>query len=542
MRRNFSSRYSSSSSSSRSSNSKQHNCNHPRQSQSNRQHGQQDNRFNHSPTEETNPQLFPSSVIRIFRDLIIKNVGAKVYDESFYKLQMIMKSTLKHGKPVNQNDLRFFNGYGKTITEQPITIAPNSFDAEKWVSLYVRSIPDLKLPAYDTNWSVPFLWIFDNIQTSLDGIDRSKWITETKTFDKEAGEMARSHEEYERSVADRKDHRAKVLKLLTEIIANNHLPVCPSIEDPVEVPCFTSPESVYMFYALRITWLLITMHGNHINFGEELNQFTYLINPTKAYEFDEYVRAMKALRTDEQLRSFYGNPLSDLLAKLIENCFMLHHSSGSFKGNIPLFTKNMIDDIVPFLDTANAIIPKRRIFGDPVQRTLKLLKNRYSGKSKVEVTALLQTYPTEALKQYLLDDFVSDSALTDTMFDSFLLMHKLYDIPTIKQAIVGGFCARSMNIKVHQLAYSMVFGFIKPEECMFNDDFLPVPQRIDALVTAIESSPVDIGREILKASSEALPLMESIITSAQATKLYDCFEKVGLKCPPMIQSKSPVKH
>ena len=455
---------------------------------------------------------------------------------------MIMKSTFKTGKPVNERDLAFFNRFGKTLTDESITIKKDAFDAEKWVSLYVRSIPDLKLPAYDTNWSVPFLWIFDNIQTSLDGIDRSKWITETRTFDKEAGEMERSHDDYERSVAARKEHRTKVLKLLTEIITNNHSPVCPSIEDPIDVPSFASVESVYMFYALRITWLLITMHGNHINFGEELNQFTCLINPTKQYSIDEYVRAMKTLRIDEQLRSFYGNPLSDLLAKLIENCFMLHHSSGSFKGNIPLFTKNMIDDIVPFLDTANAIIPKRRIFGDPVQRTLKLLKNRYSGKSKVEVTALLQTYPTEALKQYLLDDFVSDSALTDTMFDSFLLMHKLYDIPTIKQAIVGGFCARSMNIKVHQLAYSMVFGFIKPEECMFNDDFLPVPQRIDALVTAIESSPVDIGREILKASSEALPLMESIITSAQATKLYDCFEKVGLKCPPMIQSKSPVKH
>lgn len=542
MRRNFSSRSSTSSSSSRSSNSRPPNRNHPRQSQSNRQHGPQNDRFNYTPKEETALQLFPSSVVRIFRDLIVKNVNAKVYDETFYKLQMIMKSTFKNGKPVNQNDLRFFNGHGQITTEQPITIAQNAFDAEKWVSLYVRTIPDIKLPAYDTNWSVPFLWIFDNIQTSLDGIDRSKWITETKTFDKEIGEMERSHENYERSVAARKEHRAKVLRMLTEIIANNHISVCPSIEDPIDIPSFTSVESVYMFYALRITWLLVTLHGNHVNFGEELNQFTYLINPSKTYEIDEYVRAMKALRSDEQLRSFYGKPLSDLLAKLIENCFLLHHSSGLFNGNIPLFTKNMIDDIVPFLDTANAIIPKRRMFGDPMQSTLKLLKNRYSGKSKVEVTALLQTYPTEALKRYLLDDFVSNNALTNTMFDSFLLMHKLYDIPTIKQAIVGGFCARSTNIKVHQLAYSMVFGFIKPEECMFDDNFLDASQRIDSLVIAIENSPVDIGREILKATSEALPLMEYSITSAQATKLYDCFEKVGIKCPSTIQSKAAVNQ
>ena len=541
MRRNFASR-SSTSSSSRSSNTRQPNCNRPRQSQSNRQHGPQNDRFNYSPKEETALQLFPSSVAKIFYDIIIKNVNSKVYDETFYKLQMIMKSTFNRGKPVNKDDLRFFNGYGKTTTDQPITIAQNSFDAEKWVSLYVRSIPDLKLPAYDTDWSVPFLWIFDNIQTSLDGIDRSKWIAETRKFDKEAGEMERSHEDYERSVADRKDHRAKVLKLLTEIITRNHTSVCPSIEDPINVPCFIVPESVYMFYVLHITWLLITMHGNHLNFGEVLNQFTYLINPTKKYSIDEYIHAMKTLRTDEQLRSFYFEPLSDLLAKLIENCFMLHHSSGPFNGNIPLFTKNMIDDIVPFLDTANAIIPKRRMFGDPVQRTLKLLKNRYSGDTTVEVTALLQTYPPEALKRYLLDDFVSDNALTNTMFDSFLLMHKLYDIPTIKQAIVGGFCGRSTNIKVHQLAYSMVFGFIKPEECMFDDSFLAIPQRIDSLVIAIENSPVDIGREILKATSEALPLMESSITKAQIYKLYDCFEKVGLKCPLLIQSKAPVKH
>lgn len=308
MRRNFSSRSSTSSSSSRSSNTRQPNRNRPRQSQNNRQHGQQNDRFNYSPKEETALQLFPSSVIKIFHDIIVKNVNAKVYDETFYKLQMIMKSTFKGSRPVNQNDLRFFNGHGQETTDQPITIAPDSFDAEKWVSLYVRSIPDIKLPAYDTNWSVPFLWIFDNIQTSLDGIDRLKWIAETRTFDKEAGEMERSHEDYERSVTARKEQRAKVLKLITEIIANNHLSVCPSIEDTVDVPTFTSPESVYMFYALRITWLLITMHGNHINFGEELNQFTYLINPTKAYAVDEYVRAMKSLRTDEQLRSFYGNP------------------------------------------------------------------------------------------------------------------------------------------------------------------------------------------------------------------------------------------
>ena len=542
MRRNFSSRSSTSSSSSRSSNPRPPNRNRPRQSQSNRQHGPQNDRFNYTPQEETVQQLHPSSVINIFHELIIKNVNAKVYDETFYKLQMIMKSTLRTGKHVNEDDLASFNRFGKSSTDESIIIKKDTFDAEKWVSLYVRSIPDLKLPAYDTNWSVPFLWIFDNIQTSLDGIDRSRWIAETKTFDKEAGEMELSHEDYERSVANRKDHRAKVIKMLTEIITHNHISVCPSIEDPIEVPSFTSPESVYMFYALRLTWLLITMHGNHINFGEELNHFTYLINPTKSYEIDEYVRAMKTLRTDEQLRSFYGNPLSDLLAKLIENCFMLHHSNGAFKGSIMHFSKQMIDDIIPFLDTANAIIPKRRVFGDPLQRTLKTLKNRYSGQSKVEVTALLQTYPTEALKQYLLDDFISDNALTNTMFDSFLLMHKLYDILTIKQAIVGGFCGRSKDIKIHQLAYSMVFGFIKPEECMFNDDFLATSQRIDSLVIAIENSPVDIGREILKASSGALPLMESCITSAQATKLYDCFEKVGLKCPSMIQSKAPVNH
>ena len=542
MRRNFASRSSSRSSSSRSSNTRQPDRNRPRQSQSNRQHGPQNDRFNYTPKEETALQLFQDSVIQTFYDTIVKNVSAKVYDETFYKLQMIMKSTFKNGKPVNQNDLRFFNGYGQTTTEQPITIAPDSFDAEKWVSLYVRSIPDLKLPAYDTNWSVPFLWIFDNIQTSLDGIDRSKWITETKTFDKDAGEMERSHEDYERSVAARKEQRAKVLKLLTEIIANNHISVCPSIEDSIEVPSFTSPESVYMFYALRITWLLITMHGNHINFGEELNQFTYLINPTKQHPLEEYVRAMKTLRTDEQLRSFYGNPLSDLLAKLIENCFMFHHSSGVLKGSIMYFVKEMIDDVIPFLDTAHTVIPKRRIFGDPMQNTLLRLKNRYSGKSKVEVTALLQTYPIEALKQYLLDEFVSNNALTNTMFDSFLLMHKLYDIPTIRQAIIGGFCGRSTNTKIYQLAYAMVFGYIKPEECMFNDDFLPASQRTDALVKAIENSPVEIGREILKAASEALPLMESSIDISQFTKLYDCFEKIGLKCPSIVLSKAAVKH
>lgn len=540
MRRNFASR-SSASSSSRSSNTRQPNCNRPRQSQSNRQHGPQNDRFNYTPNETADRQLYPSSVIRTFRELLIKNSNAKTYDETFYKLQLIMKSTFKGGKPTNDRDLANFNRFGTTAAEESITIKPNNFAADKWVDLYVRTIPDIKLPAYSVDWSVPFLWIFDNIQTSIDGIDRTKWITQTRTRD-EDGELSRSHESYEQNVAERKAYRAKLLGLLTDIIKNNHESVCPSIEDPVTIPTFTGKESVYMFYALRVTWMLITMHGNHINFGSELNQKTTLINPSKAYPIDYYVKAMRDLRCNLAVRAKYGEDLCECIAKLVETAFLFHHSAGPIKGNVPLFAKEMIDTIIRYLDTMHVIIPVRRVFGNPMERTLKILKNRYSGDTKVEITAILQTYPTEALKAHLLSDFVSDNCLTQYMFDSFLLMHKLYDVPTIKQAIVGGFCGRSADIKVHQLAYSMVFGFIKPKECMFDDSFLPASQRIDALVIAIENSPADIGREILKASSEALPLMETSITSAQATKMYDCFEKVGLTCPAVIQLKAPVKH
>ncbi len=540
MRRNFSSR-SSASSSSRSSNTRQPNCNRPRQSQNNRQHGPQNDRFNYRPKETADRQLYTSSVIRTFRELLIKNSNAKTYDETFYKLQLIMKSTFHGGKPTNECDLSNFNRFGKMVTEEPMTIKPNTFAAEKWVDLYVRTIPDIKLPAYNVDWSVPFLWIFDNIQTSIDGIDRSKWITETRTRD-EDGEMERTHESYEQNVAARKAYRANVLGLLTDIIKNNHESVCPSIEDPITVPTFTGKESVYMFYALRVTWMLITMHGNHINFGAELNPKMMLVNPSKAYHIDHYVKAMRDLRCDLAIRAKYGEDLCECIAKLIETAFLFHHSADQAKGNVPLFAKEMIDTIIRYLDTMHVIIPVRRAFGNPMERTLKLLKNRYSGQTKVEITAILQTYPVEALKDHLLNGFVSDNCLTEYMFDSFLLMYKLYDLPTIKQAIVGGFCARSKDIKVHQIAYAMVFGIFTPSECLNDDTFLNASERIDAMIVALESAPVDVARAIFKDSEEALDSVSEKLTKQQATKLYDCCEKMGVKCSSMIAVKAPVKH
>lgn len=498
----------------------------------------QQDRFTYVPEETSELQLYPSSVIRTFHDLVIKNSNAKTYDETFYKLQMIMKSTFKGGKPTNGRDLATFNRFGKTATEEPMTIKQNTFAAEKWVDLFVRSIPDIKLPAYNVDWSVPFLWIFDNIQTSIDGIDRSKWIAETHTRNEE-GEMERSHESYEQNVAARKAYRAKVLELLTDLIKNNHESVCPSIEDPITIPSFTGKESVYMFYALRVTWMLITMHGNHINFGPELNPMTQLINPSKAHIIGQYVKAMRDLRCDEAIRTKYGEDLCECFAKLIESVFQFHHSTGFAKGNIPFLAKDMIDTVIKYLDTQHVIIPVRRVFGNPMERTLKLLKNRYSGSTKVEITAILQTYPIEALKEYLLSEFVADHCLLNTMFDSFLLMYKLYDLPTIRQAIIGGFCARSKDIRIHQIAYSLVFDIFKPSECLNDDSFLNASEKAESLIIALESAPVDIARGIFKDSEAALDSVSEMLTNQQATKLFDCCEKMGIKCPQKIMVKVP---
>ena len=542
MRRNYSARNTSSSRSSarphpRNDQRGTNNRNH----QGNRQHGPQQDRFNYTPENETTDlQLYPSSVIRTFRELIIKNTNAKTYDETFYKLQMIMKSTFRNGKPTNERDLATFNRFSKITTEETITIKKDTFTAEKWIDLYVRSIPDIKLPAYSIEWSVPFLWIFDNIQTSIDGIDRSQWILETCTRD-EDGEMERTHESYERNVASRKAFRAKILELLTGLIKNNNEPVCPSIEDPITIPSFTGKESVYMFYALRVTWMLITMHGNHINFGADLNPMTQLINPSKAHIIGQYVKGMRDLRCDSAIRAKYGEDLCDCLAKLIESVFLFHHSSGAVKGNVLFLARDMIDIIVRYLDTTHAIFPVKRVTGNPMERTLKLLKNRYSGLFKVEITAILQTYPVEALKEHLLDEFVADHCLLNTMFDNFLLMFKLYDLLTIRQAIIGGFCARSKDIRIHQIAYAMVFGIFKPSECL-DESFLNECECVESLIIALESAPADIARAIFKDSEAMLYNVTEKLTTQQATKIFDCCEKMGIKCPPKVAIKVPTKH
>ncbi len=537
MRRNNSAR---NTSSSRSSN--RPHPHHDQRGTNNRNHQgnrRQQDRFTYTPEETSELQLYPSSVIRTFRDLIIKNSNAKTYDETFYKLQMIMKSTFKGGKPANERDLATLNRFGKTVTEEPITIKRGEFTAEKWVDLYVRSIPDIKLPAYNIDWSVPFLWIFDNIQTSIDGIARSKWITETHTRD-EDGELELSHEDYARDVAARKAYRAKVLELLTDLIKNNHEPVCPSIEDPITLPAFTGKESVYMFYALRVAWMLITMHGNHINFGPELNPMTMLINPSKAYVIGQYVKAMRDLRCDEAIRTKYGEDLCDCIADVIEHVFLFHHSPDDVKGNIPVLVKSIIEVVIKYLDIMHIINPVRRYaIGNTMETTLRRLKNRYSGTHKVVVTAILQTYPIEALKEHLLDSFVCNECLTQHMFDSFLLMYKLYDLPTIRQAIIGGFCARSKDIRVHQIAYALVFDIFKPSECLNDESFLNVSEKADSLIIALESAPVDIARGIFKDSEATLNSVSEKLTTQQATKFFDCCEKMGIKCPPKIMVKVP---
>lgn len=490
--------------------------------------------------EHTAPQqeqvLFPGSVAKVFHDILRKNSNAKTYDSLFYKLQSIMKCTFKSPKEVNRNDVFMFNEYGTEPGEEPIIIKPNSFDAEKWVSLYVQSIPDLKLPAYTVEWSVPFLWVFDNIQTSIDGIDRTKWIAQTRTRDEE-GELLRSHEDYETSCAIRKEQRAKILAMLTDIIKNNHERVCVSTEEPLEIPTFSGPDSVYTFYALRLTWLLITMHGNHINFGKELNMFAYVINISRQHAFDEYITRMKHLRTDKSIREKYGTELCDLLAKLIEETFTFHHSNGIGKNNIPMYVKNMIQHIINYLDVHGKVIPKRHVFGNPLQITLKLLKNRYSGTLKREVTAILQTYPKEALEAYLLDTFVGNGCLTQHMYDSFLLMHKLYDTDVIERAIRGGFCGRNNDIKVHQLAYAVIFGIMNPIDCLADDSFLPPDLRIDSLIIMFEASPVNKTRAIYEQTKDILRSISDRITKRQAFKLIDCFQKIGIQCPSFIVEK-----
>jgi hypothetical protein len=515
---------------------------HDQRGTNNRNHQgnrRQQDRFAYTPEEPSELQLYPSSVIRTFRELIIKNSNAKTYDETFYKLQMIMKSTFKGGKPTNERDLANFNRFGKATTEEPITIKKDTFDAKKWVVLFVRSIPDIKLPAYNIDWSVPFLWIFDNIQTSIDGISRSRWITETRTYD-EDGELERSHEEYERGVNEHKAHRAKVLELLTDLIKNNHDPVCPSIEDPITIPSFTGKESVYMFYALRVAWMLITMHGNHINFGPELNPMTMLINPSKAYVIEQYVKAMRDLRCDEAIRTKYGEDLCDCLADVIEHVFLFHHSPDGVKGNVLVLVNYIMDITIKYLDTMHVINPVRQgAIGNPMETTIRRLKNRYSGTHKVVITAILQTYPIEALKEHLLDSFVCNECLTQHMFDSFLLMYKLYDLPTIRQAIIGGFCARSQDIRVHQIAYALVFDIFKPSECLNDDSFLNASEKADSLIIALESAPVDIARGIFKDSEATLDSVSEKLTTQQATKFFDCCEKMGIKCPPKIMVKVP---
>lgn len=499
-------------------------------------HQRQDRHFSQQSPTQGEACLYPGSVAKVFHDLLLKNSNVKTYDETFFKLQSIMKATFKNAKPVNRSFLRVFNERG-SVADEPIVIKADSFDAETWADLYVRSIPDLKLPAYSVEWFDTFSWVFANVRESVDAIDRSKWITETRTRDEE-GELERSHDDYERVCAERKEQRGKIVAMLTDIIKNNHEQRCVSVEEPLEVPMFSGPESVYMFYSLRLAWLIMTMHGNHINFGSELNQFTIVINISKRYSFKDYITRMAHLRSNKILRNRYGPELCDVLAKLIEETFMYHHSEGVNKGNVPLYAKNMIDHVVDYLDVHGKVIPKKRVFGNPLQNTLRLLKNRYSGNLKTEVTALLQTYPKEVLEAYLLDSFVGNSCLTDCMYDSFLLMHKLYDLPTIKQAIVGGFCGRKRETKIHQLAYAMVIGVLKPNECLFDDSFLPAEDRIESLIIALEGSPVDTGRSIYEGAKDILMKVSSEITKRQAFRLIDCCEKIKQPCPQFITDKT----
>lgn len=475
------------------------------------------------------PVLHPDSVEIYFRTLLLKNCNAKTFDENFFKLHQIMKSTFDHGKPCNLKDLSMFNLYGHTVSA-PIKIEENTFDAEAWANLFFRCLPDLQFPAYSKEWSVPLVWIFNNIYTSIDGIDRSKWITQTRTFDKDAGEMARSHDEYDRDVASAKARREEVTKMLEDTIGKNHLKEIPSISMEVTIPEFHGEEQVYSFYSIRLAWTLITMRANHINFGKELNKFTALINPSKCYSAEEYADGMKSLRCDSILHDHYGEELPETLAMLVQSTYEFHHSAlESTKGNKCMLALRYIDNIVSYLNSINPSASRAPVRIPKIQRTLTMLKNKYSEKTKVEITTILQSYSKETLEKYLLDYFVR-SVNINTMFADFVLMFKLFDVPVIQKAITGGFSARSQKVRIHQLAYAIILG-IFGTEVLYDDTYLNTDERIETLLLAVQSGPVDIGIRVLQKTETMVMDFDKSMTSRQKTLMKDCYEKTGLRCP-----------
>jgi hypothetical protein len=518
--------------------------------------------------------LYPSSAIKVLYDLITPNTEYETYQCAFNKLQALMKATFdpraqqsKYMRP-NLEDLENLNQFGQGENETPITLYPNKFNAKEWATLYIQSIPNLKLPKYDSDWADLFIWVFRNILTAINGIERTENIEETRTLDAYTKTMKRTHNEYQTAVNDFNKYRDDILDMLTGLVASK-TKSGPSPINPLHDPSFTEHDdkSVYAAYAPRLAWTLITMRANHINFGVELNNMTILINPSEPHEFKEYTEALHTLRCTSDIRSKYGEALSNCLTTLIERCFMYHHCNTD--DDITSVTKDMIDIIISYLDINllyscpnfknNSFVGKLRALSrysaeERLGCEITMLRNIYpecdseaapeelrkaNTIKRTAIEARFKTYPPEALNKHLLRNILSDEVEMRKLFAYFTLSLTLCDIGAFRAAITAGFNTRLSKTKIGQIGCSLALNIFTPEECLNDDTFLDQSDRIDALIFALNNAPKNIACDVLQNNKDFIERTKGSFTSMQEWGMFDCCRKHKIPNPLEASNDSP---
>jgi hypothetical protein len=107
-------------------------------------------------------------------------------------------------------------------------------------------------------------------------------------------------------------------------------------------------------------------------------------------------------------------------------------------------------------------------------------------------------------------------------------MLKIFDVDSIKQALIGGYVARRKDTRIRQMAYAIILGIFGTEILQDDSIIMDISERIEVLILAVQNSPTDIGFSILQKMKIMMQEFRAQMTERQKTLIKDCYAKVGM--------------
>lgn len=485
-----------------------HSKNNQRKQYSGKRHNNEENNFKprtprakpESTLTPKEPKLYLNSVENYFKDLLINNCYAETYDEAIYQLQTIMKMTFeKNSANFNIHAINRLNN--NNFEGDYVIILPGKFDASKWLKLYTFCLPDLSFPKYTKEWGKAIIWGYKNVREAIDAIQKSVYIAQTKQINEKTGKPDMDRDEYHVTKNTMNSIYKNILDVIDKIIMKSSIEEIESIKNSLVLPTFIDNDiDVYRFFSIRVAWMMISLRGNYINFGEELNPFTQLINYSKEYPKEEYILAMTTLRERSYLENKYGHKLCSCIARLIEETLKFNYMNDK---NIVTYISNFSNITFEYLNSNEN--KRKTIFSqEPIQKEISVLINSYTETTQDNVILILNTYTQTDLEKYMLPLIINNR---NPSYDLFLLLFKYFNKEIIKQNVIGGLFGRPQETQAKQLSYLLQLRLISLQE-IFENEYAKGDLFMDIIITLFDSEIISSNKEYL---NKIIPSLELTI-------------------------------